>query len=266
MKKLVLTSLVAVFAASAAHAANVINGDPLYRPGENRFYSVTSLASHSENTDTWTLGEEFGYGITNRLAVVLNTTATERDGFDYMSWNDFGLGLNFRALDMGNWKADVYGKYTVNGVYPDHKPFLDEDDTIYTWTAGVRGGYTTGAWTIAGHVAFDYMNAESFNWDEDGIHFIRAGVDGLYSIDNNWALVAGVEYTGVLDDKVDGVKMKNEGKWAGTFGVNYNIDATKFVGLYVRGDLNHEEKNGVRKSGWEIQDGFGFGAKFGIDF
>ena len=129
----------------------------------------------------------------------------------------------------------------------------------YKWTAGVRGGYTTSVFTVAGHVAFDYMNTESFNWGDDGVHALRLGVDGQYVIDNNWNLVAGLEYRGVMDDGV-----KNEGTWKGTFGVNYNIDSTKFVGAYVNGALNHHEGDARDEWGWN--DGFGFGAKFGIDF
>ena len=47
MKKLALTSLLAVFAISGAHAANVIDGNPLYMPGQNHFYSVSTLGSHT---------------------------------------------------------------------------------------------------------------------------------------------------------------------------------------------------------------------------
>lgn len=81
MKKLALTSMLAVFAVSGAHAANVIDNNPLYRPGQDRFYSVTTLGSHSEATDTWTLREEFGYGITDKLMVNLATSAMEKDWF-----------------------------------------------------------------------------------------------------------------------------------------------------------------------------------------
>ena len=46
MKKLALTSLMAVFAVSAANAA-VINDNPLYRPMQGQAYSITGLESHS---------------------------------------------------------------------------------------------------------------------------------------------------------------------------------------------------------------------------
>ena len=64
MKKLALTSLLAVFAISGAHAANVIDGNPLYMPEQNHFYSVTTLGSHTEDS-VYSAGEEFGYGILN---------------------------------------------------------------------------------------------------------------------------------------------------------------------------------------------------------
>ena len=81
MKKIALTSLIAMFAFAGAHAANVIDGNPLYMPKAGHAYSVTSLASHTEGTP-YTLGEEFGYGITDKLAVALETSATENKAFD----------------------------------------------------------------------------------------------------------------------------------------------------------------------------------------
>lgn len=255
MKKLLLTSLAAVFAVSGAHAANVIDGNPLYRPDAGRFYSVTSLASHSEDLDSWGLREELGYSVTDRLMMTLETSAAERDGFSGMSWNDLAVGVNYRALSMGNWRADVFGTYALTPIWGDHKPFLDEDMTNYKWTAGVRAGYVAGDWTLAGHVAFDYLNSESFNWGDDGIHRLRAGIDGQLLLNMDWNLVAGVEYTGYLDDDFD-----DAGRWTGQLGVNYNIDATKFVGAYISGELAHATGD------WEFEDGFGFGLKFGIDF
>lgn len=255
MKKLALTSLLAVFAVSGAHAANVIDGNPLYRPGEGRFYSITSVESQSEHTNVWGLGEEFGYGITDRLAVELGTSVSEANWFDASSWNQFSLGLNYRALDYGNWKADVYGMYSLNPVWGDHVPFLDEDYTTYTWTVGLRAGYVADGWTVAGHFAYDYLNSESFNWGDDGVHKLRAGLDGLLSLTSDWALLAGVEYTGITNEEAD-----DAGTWTGKLGLNYNIDETKFIGAYITGEMEHSTGD------WEFVDGFGFGVTFGIDF
>ena len=259
MKKLALTSLLAVVAATGAHAANVIDGNPLYMPKAGHFYSETSLGSHSEATEDWTLGETFGYGVTDKLVVFGETSLSEAESFDGMSWNEFVIGGAFRALDKGAWKVDAYGTYGVMPVWGDHRPFLDEDDTGYAWTLGVRGGYTTAQWTVAGHLAFNYGNEESFNWGDEGRHLWTLGVDGQYVIDSNWNLVAGLEYTGTTDDDFE-----NAGIWDATFGVSYNIDATKYVGAYVSGRMDHH--GGDAADEWEWQDGFGFGVKFGIDF
>ena len=288
MKKLALTSLLAVFAFTGAHAANVIDGNPLYMPKAGHFYSVTSVGSHTEGTP-YALGEEFGYGITNKLAVEVSTTLWENRAFDVFAWDDVALKATFRALDMGAWKLDLVGAYEAGenafeggGLYvhvKDGKPngdnlnkWFDKDLTGYKWTAGVRGGYTAGAFTLAGHALYNYYNSESFNWGDKGMHVWELGVDAQYVLDSHWSLLAGAEYTGITqdhaayDDMEDPAKIKNAGSWYGELGVNYNIDATKFVGLYVSGEVVHKEKAGEAKDEWKFDKGFGFGAKFGIDF
>ena len=258
MKKIALTSLLAVFAVSGAHAANVIDGNPLYRPGEGHFYSITSLETHSKSVDTVTLGEEFAYGITDDFAVVVGTTASQADWFDVAAWDTLSVGVNYRALDMGAWKADLMAGYIVAPVWGDHQEFMPEENTNYTWTVGARGGYVGEGFTIAAHVMFDYANTESFNWNEDefATHKLRLGLDAQLLLNNSWNLVAGAEYHADLDNWEDG-----NGYWVGKFGANYNIDETKFVGAYITKEMLH-----VADGEWEVQDGFGMGVKFGIDF
>ena len=261
MKKIALSSLIAVFAVSGAHAANVIDGNPLYMPKANHFYSVTDLSSHSgdQGIKAWKLNEAFGYGITDRLAVAVSTDVNNERFFDQWSWGTTSFDVALRALDMGGWKADVLGGYTINEMWPNHKPFLDEDDTGYTWTAGLRGGYVASNWTVAAKALFNYTGLESFNWDDEGMHTWVLGLDGQYALCDKLNLVAGVEYTGTTDDGA-----KNAGVWSGMIGANYNIDATKYVGLYMNADMDH--KGGATADEWHINKGFGFGAKFGIDF
>ena len=259
MKKIALTSLLAVFAAAGANAANVIDGNPLYMPTKGNFYSVTDLSSHSENTNMFVLGEEFGYGVTDKLAISVKTAVMEDEEFDNTAWGDMTFDAKYRVLDRGAWKLDLIGAYGVNPVWGDHRPFLEEDDTGYTWTAGVRGGYATAQWTVAGHVLYTYGNTESFNWGDEGLHKWIAGVDGQYVIDRNWNLTAGAEYTGITNDG-----FKNAGTWEGYLGVNYNIDATKFVGAYVSAGMDHH--GGDAADEWDWADGFGYGLKFGIQF
>lgn len=255
MKKLVLTSLLAVFAVSGANAA-VINDNPLYRPDAGKFYSMTELSSNTNSTTLVNLDEEFGYGITDRLAVGVAMSMAENNWFDQSQWGTLGIGVNYRLLDMANWKADVYGSYGVNPVWDYGASFMDEDLTWYNWNVGVRAGYMTGAWTVAGHVDFDYSNSESFNWGDDGWHSVSAGLDAFFALNDSWSLLAGAEYTGIIDDRVE-----NAGTWEGKLGANYNIDDNKFIGAYVSKFMAH-----TGAGQWTIADGFGFGAKFGIQF
>lgn len=258
MKKIALTSLLAVFAASGANAANVIDGNPLYRPGEGRAYSVTSVFSDSKDSTFVGLSEEMGYSFTKRLMAVVKTTADQSDWFKTSAWDDFGIALDYRILDDDAFKADIFGGYTVNEVWPYHHAFLDDDATYYKWTVGVRAGFIDNVcgWTLAAHAAYDYLNTESFNWDDKGLHQFRLGVDGQVVLNREWSLVGGVEYTSNTDDW-----SKKPGVWAGTVGANYNIDETKFVGGYIGKEMTH-----VASGDWEVADGFMFGAKFGIDF
>lgn len=254
MKKLVLTSLMAVFAVSAANAA--INDNPLYRPMEGKFVSETSVASHSQKTTEFNLGQEFAYGVTDRLSVGVATTLSENNWFDNSEWGALAVNANYRVLDGQMWKIDVFGGYGLTPVWGDHESFLDEDVTVYDWTVGAQAGYTSGNLTLAGHVIYDYLNTESFNWDDEGWHVLRAGADAFLELNKNWGLMAGVEYTGFLDDEKE-----NDGFWTGKFGVNYNIDADKFVAGYITKEMEH-----TAAGKWDVTDGFGFGAKFGIQF
>lgn len=269
MKKIALTSLLAVFAVSGANAANVIDGNPLYMPGENHFYSVTELESHTKNDTPWGLNEEFGYGITDKLAVGMATTLSENKAFDEYSWDGMAFNLTFRALDMEGWKLDVMGAYAFSDIYNHPKPagqdaWFDKDFTEYSWIAGVRGGYVGSNWTVAGRALFEYTNSESFNWNDEGMHALVFGLTGQYVFCQNWSVLADIEYTGITDDKIGGMKVKNAGEWNGELAVNYNIDATKYVGLYINGTMDHIKDNGDK--GWDVEDGFGYGVRFGIDF
>ena len=257
MKKIALTSLLAVFAVSGAHAANVIDGNPLYMPESGHFYSVTSIESHSDHFKTWAMNEEFGLGILDMWTIAVKTDLADEQSFDQWGWNDLSLNTTFRILDFGHWKTDLIGGYGVGNVWPDHQPWLEKDLTYYTWTAGLRSGYMGSGWAVAGHALFNYENSESFNWNHDGEHRWNFGLDGQLNLSESWSLLAGVEYTGYSDSWAH-----NEGSWGAELGVNYNLDATKFFGLYVKSGLEHKNNS----SSWEIEDGFGFGAKFGIDF
>ena len=260
MKKIALTSLLAVFAVSAASAAT-INDNPLYLPGQGHFYSITTVGSHSGSAPIkeWKATEEFGYGVTKDLALMVRANAEENDTFETYGWQDLMLSGAYRFANNGAWKFDLIGAYGIDNVWPYHQPMLDKDLTGYAWTAGVRGGYMAKNWTVAGHAYFQYTNTESFNWNKDGRHAWLLGLDAQYMLDSHWSVLAGAEYTGYTDNGV-----KNAGEWEGKLGMNYNIDAAKYVGAYVSAEMDH--RGGAAGDEWEVENGFGFGAKFGVEF
>lgn len=72
--------------------------------------------------------------------------------------------------------------------------------------------------------------------------------------------IAGVEYTGILDDEIDSVDVEYAGVWTGKIGATYNLDETKYIGAYIMGEMAHATGD------WEVADGFGFSVNFGVDF
>ena len=266
MKKIALTSLLAVFAAAGANAANTMDGNPLYMPQKGHFYSETTLGSTTDESNFAALGEEFGYGITDRLAISVSTALGEGDWFDYNSWDEFGADLKWRVIGDGAWKLDLVGGFDMGPVWADHRPWLEEDDTMYMWKVGVRGGYMTEDWTLSAHANLLYANTEAFNWGDDDAdyygeafwanHTLNLGVAGHWTMSDRWSAVASADYYKVLDHY-------NEvtGYWELMAGLNMNIDDTKYVGAYVTKDIDREDAGY-----WVIKDGFGFGVKFGIDF
>ena len=265
MKKLALTSLLAIVATSAAHASiNVIDGNPLYMPAEGHFYSETSLGSSTQLTTAVELGEEFGYGVTDRFAISGSTSFAENDWFDGNSWNEMEIDATYRLIGDNAWKLDVVGGFALNPMWPDHRPFLDKEDTTYVWGIGVRGGYVHKDWTIAAHLNFIYQNTEMFNWGKDdneelwNNHVLNLGVAGHWTMSDSWSALVTADYYKSLDRYNE---IEAYGYWTIAAGLNYNIDTTKYVGAYVSKDVSHEGEGY-----WEVEDGFGFGAKFGIDF
>ncbi len=263
MKKIALTSLLAVFAVSGAQAAakNVLDGNPLYMPQKNHFVSETSLESHTQSTSEFALGERFGYGITDNFMVALETTMSEVNAFDTFAWEDLSVDLTYRLIGEGAWKLDVVGGYGMDAVRAHHSDFLDKDNTFYAWMVGVRGGYVHKDWTLAGRLNLMYANTESFNWNEDDMwanHILNVGFTGFWKMSDYWTGYVAADYYKVLDHYG---RPENPGYWDLTAGLNLSIDATKYVGVYATKEINH-----VAKGQWEGADGYGYGLKFGIDF
>lgn len=249
MKKIALSSLLAVFAVTGAYAATDVS-NPMYRPDAGHFYSVTTL-----NTDTsfdrTALTEEFGYGITDKLSIKLGTALSyEDDSAREFGWDYLNLGLNYRYVDNGAWKADVYGE--VEQQYTTGENFDTLRTDWYNWKVGTKVGYVTGDWTLAGLVDVNYRKDDQSGFDSDS-WFMKVGVEGQYVLCPNWNVVAGLNYNfDIASDDFYGDDERLNLK----LGANYNIDATKFVGVYVEKEVTSDfDENPME-----------FGVKFGVDF
>ncbi|HNY24969.1 MAG TPA: hypothetical protein PKJ33_00255 [Alphaproteobacteria bacterium] len=273
MKKIALVSFLAIFAISGANAANIIDGNPLYRPSENHFYSLTNVGTAVGLEDSvydyrmWTAGEEFGYGISDKLAVFLNTNASAfyptstKMSDDNYSWDNLALGLTYRYLDEGMFKADVYGKVTQLYSQAGVATSSGLETIAYLWTAGTNFGMKGDNWAVAGTAEYNYWKDDLEDKYADSLHFTiwKFGVKGQYSLSDNWNLTAGAIYSKVIaDDSMMPFAnyVYGDKKWNTEFGVNYNIDSAKFVGIYGTKMLDSDYN----------KDAYGVGAKFGIDF
>ena len=169
--------------------------------------------------------------------------------------------------------GDVYKSFLVKEGMPE---IGQGDATHYTWHYGIKGGYMGEMFTVAGHAIFGYGNTETFNWNNKDFssHTMALGLDGQIIITDWLNVTMGVEYLAQLDSHnyIDGEEVdlaKNRGTWSGILGLNFNIDETKYVGVYVNGGLHHEKDEASEidnKSAWKVDTGMGMGVKFGIDF
>ncbi|MDR1691393.1 MAG: LysM peptidoglycan-binding domain-containing protein [Rickettsiales bacterium] len=222
---------------------NVINGNPMYRPMAGRFYSVTELSTDTAFED-YALNEKFGFGITDSLAIYLDTTAsTYKFESDSYEWNDFGVGLSLRYLNAGNWKGDVYGGIKAVGG----KDWWHEDKNLYNWMAGTKFGYSSCWWTLNGLFEYDYVNADAFGWTDPGLREYRVGVEGQLVFNKTINFVASLTYE--MPESLDNY-------YTGKAGLNFNMGNYSYLGVYAYQELHDGEFND--DTGLSVQLGFDF--------
>ncbi|MDR1696767.1 MAG: LysM peptidoglycan-binding domain-containing protein [Rickettsiales bacterium] len=222
---------------------SIINGNPLYRPKEGRFYSITSLGTNTE-FDNWGFNEVFGLGLTDMWSIYLSTDVTTHKFKDWY-WMNLGLGTSVRLVDAKHWKGDVFGGLTVQRGANE---WWDSDNS-YAWNVGARFGYTSCWWTLDAVFEYDYANTKAFNWDERSYgKQYTVGLEGQVMISDTWNLVASAMYS-MPEYFVDDY-------WSGKIGVNHNFSETTYMGLYVTQHLY----------GGELDDDTGLALQFGVDF
>lgn len=250
--------------------ATVMNNNPLYRPDAGRFYSVTVLKTDTKSDLThFTATEELGFGITDWLAVSLDTSASfdfDNGGQQHAKWDLLNIALNGRYLDRGPWKADLYAR--AGQIYQDDRSGFET--IAYRYVAGTRAGYLSDEWTLMAsaeyhHIKDDIKHIEPFPGFFIPIDFdfwmINFGLDGQYMINDKWNITANVRYwvsdnSGIdeIDDMFGAYDEVNT-----TVGINYSFDDSKFIGAYVKKSLWADTSD---KDTWRFEYGF----KFGIDF
>jgi len=282
MKKLFLLLFGFMFAASAANAMNVIDGDPLYRPYAKHFVSQTSVST--SNGAGWNatvfkgyaLEEDFTYGFTDKFALGVKTgmsfntddPARSEVNAHQAAWDGFGVHANYRAMDICVFKMDVVGSVDRRLVSPK-----SHDLTTYgtDWGVGLKAGVVARKFTIAASaVAHNFntsvvdsldnvvANDESVLANRD-FWYGTASVEGKYNFSKHINGVAGAEYDFNMTNHQDYFKTfagSDRNPMLMKAGVNVNFDSNKYMGVY--GTYNVTE-NAPQKA-WGVK------ATFGIDF
>lgn len=249
MKKILFVPVATVLVATSASAANVINGNPFYSPAQGRFYNILTPIELNTKFEQFYMRDEFGYGITDALTVSLSTSgsydSSDDPEFGKWAWNDLELGLDWSILTQGEKQADVYA--SVTQVYNTK----DSLETVaYNWTAGARVGRVTDFWTVAGVVELDYLKDDLPHFNRDA-WAMTVGIQGQYLIDSSWNLVAELMFDfDLFDEYYDGERLRLG------FGINYNIDAFKYIGFYTEKDVVHSFERAP----------MAFKVQFGVDF
>lgn len=271
MKKIAVTSVLAVLVATGANAANVIDGNPLYRPTLKHYVSETTLTTgensyaNSRLAYGYDLTENFMYGFTDRFALGVEGTMSYDTEDNYsefglenkhqLSFESAYVNGSYRFMDMCAFKADVLASVgrefiTNNGLH-----------TMATvWGLGVKAGLDLGDFTIAGTVGVNDIDLDvNFDHFRGGLEMwtLSAEVEAQYVINEDFNVVAGAKY--MFDVSHDGYfedlqQMNNP--LVGKAGVNYNFDETKYIGAYATYDINAEHQSRA----------WGASVRFGIDF
>lgn len=270
MKKIAVTSVLAVIAATGANAANVIDGNPLYRPTLKHYVSETTLTT-GENSYAnprlaygYDLTENFMYGFTDRFALgvegtmsydIDNANDSILDHAHQLALENVYVNASYRFMDMCAFKADVLASVGREFVMRDGL------HTIATvWGAGVKAGLDLGDFTIAGTIGVNDIDMDVRLGGLAGgteMWTLSAEVEAQYVINEDFNVVAGAAYK--FDVSHDGyyedlLQMNNP--LVGKAGVNYNFDETKYIGAYATYDMNAEHQS----------QAWGASVRFGIDF
>ena len=216
----------------AGQAANVINGGPFDGPLAGDFYNVWTPLEVNSKFERFVMSDDFEYGISDDFSIRVSTSgsydSSDNPQYGKWSWNNLDFGFDWTLWQQGELISEVYGD--VKQVY-DTKHNLQT--VAYNWTAGARVGRMAERWAVAGIVQVDYLN-DDLPHDTFDAWAMRVGAIGQYLIDDNWNVLGSLMFDFDLFDKYyDGEQLMLK------FAVNYNLDTTKYLGMYAKKDLVH---------------------------
>lgn len=249
MKKIFVFLCALACVSGGAGAANVINGNPFYKPAKGRFYNILTPLEVNSEFERFVMADEFGYGVSDDFVIHVATSgsydSSDNPEFGKWSWNDLEFGFDWDLWHENQLHAEVYG---------DVKQMYDTRENLqtiaYNWTAGARVGRMTDNWTVAGVVQVDYLN-DDLPQDTFDAWAMTVGIQGQYIVNDKWNWVGEMMFDfDIFDDYYDGERLRIMG------GINYNIDSTKYLGFYLEKDVVHSFKHSPAR----------IGVVFGIDF
>ena len=216
----------------AGHAANVINGGPFDGPLAGGFYNVRTPLEVNSKFDHFVISDDFEYGITDDFSIRVSTSgsydSSDNPQYGKWSWNNLDFGFDWTLWQQGELISEIYGD--VKQIY-DTRHNLET--VAYNWTAGARVGRMADNWTVAGIVQLDYLN-DDLPQDTFDAWGMRVGLTGQYLIDVHWNVLGSLMFDfDLFDNYYDGERLMLE------FAINYNLDATKYLGVYAKKDVVH---------------------------
>ena len=248
MKKIFVIGAL-VMMSGGALAENIINGNPFYHPTQGRFYNILTPIEFDTKFERFVARDEFGYGVLDNLAVMVSTSgsydSSDNPQFGKWAWNDLQLGVDWVVMESGEYVSEVYGRGMQIYNTKNHLETVG-----YNWTAGARVGRITDKWSLAGVVQVDYLKDDVVHYDRDA-WAMRVGMQGQYIIDSCWNFAGELMFDfDLFDDYYNGERLMLE------VGLNYNLDETKYIGVYTSKDLVHSFDSAP----------MAFGVQFGVEF
>ncbi len=259
MKGFLCMGFVAMMLTGAAFAGNMEN--PLYLPSGGEFYSKSGMglmykrADHTEalvkkgmdgkdEFPIWRFNEDFGYGITDRLAAHARLGWTQDDSINRKGMHRGRVGLTYRLLSEEEspiiW--DVYGEAYLSALMPMEGSF-DVNTQSFTYDnysngrwgayAGTKFGKMWGNFTLSayaeylqtfgnhnnkiridpnskvGHLTMAQIGIPSeISVDLASTHEINSGINAFVQLSKKWSVGGGFEFIEHRDNGVTGIHTK----------------------------------------------------------